>query len=398
MKILIWTKNIDMTCKGGPMGYCGNIKNYLLRNPCDEIDFYPQEATTENESVKKVSFKKGISALLQKNKYTNFFVVIYRIYFKKYPLSRADEALLSKYDYVHVHLAAEILRTFQHFNNGKTKVILTTHTPEPLIDEYIDRYGVRRLMTIFPFIRRFLLKRETLAYEKCNYIMFPVPEAKEPYEHKSMAHRDVFKAVSKKFFYVPTAIDELENTSSPTCCLDKFNIPENALKLCYVGRHNTVKGYDLLKRIAQKTWEKNPDVYFIVGGKQEPLCGLDDKRWIELGWVKTSDLLNEVDAFILPNKETYFDIILLEVLRQGVPVIISRTGGNKWMDAKKIEGIHCFDYGDENGCSDIIVELLANKNNGLIEKQKKANIEFFHRELCMEKYIANYLDAVRKLG
>jgi len=36
-----------------------------------------------------------------------------------------------------------------------------------------------------------------------------------------------------------------------------------------------------------------------------------------------------IDVFVLPNRMTYFDLVLLEVMSAGVPVIASATGGNK---------------------------------------------------------------------
>lgn len=405
MKVLIWTKKISLVNKGGPMGYCYNIKSYLDEHPCEEIDFYPGSVCLDSQKetaalinvTLKQRIKKKLVSFLQKNKYTSFALTIYSLYFRKYPLSAKDKELLKKYDFVHVHGSYEILSSFLDFKSAKTKVILTTHTPEPLIDEEIGRFGDEFLFRLLPCIRNFFLKREIKAYNRADLVMFPVPEAREPYINKSQYHKQAFVEIESKTFFVPTAINNLKNAPEKKFYLKKYDIPDDAFKICYVGRHNEVKGYDFLKKIAKKTWEKFPNAYFVIGGTESPMKGLCDSRWIELGWVNTCELLNEVDVFVLPNKETYFDIILLEVLRQGVPVIISKTGGNKWFVDKGVAGIHCVDYADVEGGAVLLQQLYVEKKNGRLELQRKANMEFFEKKLYMANYIENYLMSLKKI-
>jgi len=401
MKILIWTKNISLVNKGGPNGYCYNIKSYLDEHPCEEIDFYPgticlSDCNKKNALSCKTSLKRKIYHFIQKNRYIDFIITIYILFFQKKKLSVDDLNLLKKYDFVHIHGSYEMLRTFFNYRSSKTKVILTTHTPQPLIDEEVGRFRVQPLFKIFPFLRTYFLKKEVKAYQKADLVMFPVPDAREPYVNNSLYHKEIFKLIENKTFYVPTAINKLKTKPENKHSLDKYNIPRNALKVCYVGRHNDVKGYGMLKQIALHTWEQNPNVYFVIGGKEEPLKGLNDSRWIELGWVNTCELLNEIDAFILPNKETYFDIILLEVLRQGVPVVISKTGGNKWFEDKNVSGIHCYNYDDKEECSRILKQLYDDKNKGLLIHQKIANEQFFKENFYMPKYIDRYVSELKK--
>ena len=397
MKVLVWTKNFELKNSGGPMGYCYNVRSYLDENPNECIDFYPlKNSSVGLEKKQKWSLKRHISRILSSCRYTEFFIVLYRYYIKKIELSKSDYELLQKYDFVHVHLMSEVLQTFQYYK-GKTKVVLTTHTPEPMIDELIGRFNVQILMKFLPFIRNFCLKKEAHAYRSANYIMFPVPDAREPYVNRSKILSKTLDSLTEKTFYVPTSINRLHECPTNNDLLNKYNIPSGSLRVCYIGRHNEVKGYAFLRKVAKEIWKKE-DVYFIVGGTQAPLKGLNDKRWIELGWVKTPELLNCIDVFILPNKETYFDIILLEVLRQGVPVIISKTGGNKWFASKNMEGIKCFEYGNIDSCVSLIQRIVLQKKNGLLPEIGCSNKEYFCKELSMARYIENYVTSLEKLS
>lgn len=55
--------------------------------------------------------------------------------------------------------------------------------------------------------------------------------------------------------------------------------------------------------------------------------------------MNTNKLLKEVDVFILPNQKTYFDIIALEILRAGIPLVTTYTGGNKYLASLNDIGI-----------------------------------------------------------
>ena len=63
----------------------------------------------------------------------------------------------------------------------------------------------------------------------------------------------------------------------------KYGIPDNAFVISYAGRHNEIKGYADLKRLGEKLLaDKN--VYFLIAGKEEPMTGLKNDHWIEVGW------------------------------------------------------------------------------------------------------------------
>ena len=81
---------------------------------------------------------------------------------------------------------------------------------------------------------------------------------------------NALNSLTKKTFYVPTSVNRLPEEPANNDLLEKFNIPSDSLKVCYVGRHNEVKGYDFLRKVAKEIWKKE-NVYFVVGGTQAPL-------------------------------------------------------------------------------------------------------------------------------
>lgn len=394
MKILIFNRKLPLIKIGGPCGYMYNIYEYLKENPRGEISFYPDDF---KNTIRQRIYSKFERICVHKtvwSKLLNFVAILYLDYFFNYPLSSKEIDFINSFDYVHVHSVIFYLRFFYGNKKIKAKTILTSHSPEPLIDEISAEHGYFYWFNAHKKVRNFFIKRELLSYNDCSKIMFPVKDAREPYIHSSSLYRDCFEALNEKFFYVVTAVNDLTKNEENKHYLSRFNIPSASLRLCYIGRHTEVKGYDQLQLMAKKVWEKYPDVYFIIGGKEDPIHGLSDHRWIELGWVDTSALLNEIDVFILPNKNTYFDLILLEVLRQGNPVVLTRTGGNKWFYNKGMKGVLFYEYGDADQFLNDVGKCLDYKKNSCIENIKQQNRDFFCKEFNMKAYIENYLHSL----
>ena len=128
----------------------------------------------------------------------------------------------------------------------------------------------------------------------------------------------------------------------------------------------------------------------VACGKEEPMKGLKNKNWIEIGWTKDADsYINMSDIFVLPNRETYFDLVLLEVMSIGKIVIASRTGGNKYFE-KYDSGIFLYETEDE------FIELVTkikkmNEEERKIygEKNRQIYREFYNAQEFYLRYISN---------
>ena len=175
----------------------------------------------------------------------------------------------------------------------------------------------------------------------------------------------------------------------------KYGIPDNAFVISYAGRHNEIKGYADLKRLGEKLLaDKN--VYFLIAGKEEPMTGLKNDHWIEVGWTNDPhSLIAASDVFVLPNHETYFDLILLEVLSLGVPVVMSRTGGNKYFEQFKQTGIKFYDTLEE--AQDRILDIKKMPVDELCDA-KAGIIEMFNNEFTVEKFAKNYINIISEIA
>ncbi len=401
MKVLIWDKGFKLASVGGPVGYMFNIHEYLKENPCEQVSFYSDVCINKTDNSPYLNNDKdqnvikrcitGIRGALLKIKIMSFIHDLLIYYHRRVALCEKDRAILNQYDFVHVHHLPTLMSFFLK-NDIPAKIIFTTHFPEPLIDEIANARKCGWVLRLFPFLRNYYLEKEAKAISSVYKIMLPVKEAIEAYTNNNKVYRSLFNEINDKLFFVPTAIYPSEKIiSKQQTVIDKLNLDKSYLKVCFVGRHNQIKGYDQLQMIAEHFWKQNPNTYFIIGGKEEPMKGLADKRWIELGWVDTFALLNEIDVFVLPNKQTFFDLILIEVLRQGVPCIISRTGGNKWFEKFNLEGVKVFEYNDMRASSLYLSSFAAMKSKGELDRLRDLNRIFFKEHFTVDIYLKDYI-------
>ena len=385
MKILIWDKGIPLKNAGGPAGYLWNIKQYVDSVKDNEVVFYSDLIGTGKQGKSAItSLLLGVCHVL-KLEHLAHLIINYNY---KGALSREENDMLQGVDYVHFHTLSAACGYQKIMRDAGIKTILTIHSPEPLIDELNGRDN-----TIMSDSKReHYIKRETAIMSKVDYLMFPVPGAIECYTSASPIYENFFadNDVQKRIFFVPTALPDKAKPGIEGY-LAKSNLPSDAKRVCYVGRHNTIKGYTYLKDVANKVWEKDPNVFFIIGGKMEKEGPNPDSRWIELGWVNTISLLQEVDVFVLPNQQTYFDIIALEILRDGTPLVTTLTGGNKYLSEVNNGGIIFIPKDNASEAADIIVDLLS--KNKVDNKTREIYLEHF----TMPKYIERYKTEVSKL-
>ena len=410
MKVLIWDKDFSLKDTGGPAGYLYKVHEYLKQTPTDEIIFYSDIFADNSfedsnwEILKKALLGKiplkviwgKIVRRLTKQTFDNFRM-LFHTYYAVPPLSEKEINLMNSVDYVHFHLISSVLRYYPYFKYINSKTILTTHTPEPNITEIEGYRSAVKRMTQYKWVKDKLLKREAFGYQVVDYIMLPVPTAQEAYTSNCPILKKAFYELQNKIFYVPTAIQESVSINQEKQKEYAEKLSSYPFKVCFIGRHNSIKGYDKLQDIAKSCWQKNPNITFVIGGTEKPMMRLDDSRWIELGWIDTSALLESIDMFVLPNKQTYFDLILLEVLRQGIPCILSETGGNKWFINKHINGIYGYEYDDVEAAANLIVHLSHKANTTEWSEIRSNCLEEFKRYYTMSTYVDTYLSQLKLL-
>lgn len=377
-KILIF-KPINSVCpKGGPAGYLYNLKS-ALDNLGYKVDFLAEE-NIENKSNIKRYIPKRILDFLRAIKYKNI-------------LSCKKKGLedWNKYDVIHFHETTSMYYYRDFLNQYKGIVVLTSHSPCAYHKELISQLN----KFDYKIFKKELDKMEQIdeyAFKRANYIIFPCKEAEEPYYHSWNRYKKVRD--ESKIRYLYTGIDKCIYKKSKNEIREKYGLSKEDFVIGYVGRHNEIKGYDDFIKIGTAAIEKE-NIKVLVAGKEGKIKAPNDSNWIEVGWTNDPySIINAVDVFVLPNKETYFDIVMLEVMSLGKIILTTYTGGNKVFSQFEDAGV--FFYNNE---SEFLEKLKNIKSLSQVQKNKyeTRNCEIFNQLFTSSNFANNYINLINSL-
>lgn len=225
------------------------------------------------------------------------------------------------------------------------------------------------------------LQIERDAFVHADFVLFPSRDAMEPYFSTWPEFENLI--AGKNLLFAETGVEEKPAPARERRdAEEKFGLSHEAkFRVCYLGRHNGIKGYDVLTKAARILRERSPETEFAVGGNAGPISAPTAlPTWRECGYVNPRELLSACDIFVLPNRETYFDLVLLEALSSGIPILASRTGGNRSV-AEKTRGVILFDSDD--GGKNLAREILR------VSEMPKADLENLGHE-NREAYLRHY--------
>lgn len=386
-KVLIYFPESKLAPTGGPAGYLYNLKNGLdamkAKSDLDiEITFYNALPNRFEDNIKLKS--KVPNRILELRRALNDVCFLK----KRFPI----DPKLKEYDIIHFHWTEEMYLNRDTLKDYKGKIILTSHSPCVMYKEKIGRLNPSDYRLLKCKVDR-LEEMDIYAFERADYIIFPCEEAEEPYYHTWDKYESIRK--KEKYRYIPTGIVGCHAKVARDEYREKWNIPETAFVVSYVGRHNEIKGYGDLKKIGSQML-KDRNVYFLVAGQEEPMQGLEDDHWIEVGWTDDPhSLIAASDIFVLPNHETYFDLILLEVLSLGIPVVLSNTGGNKYFKMFKQAGMRFFDTLSQ--AEEYIQEFQEMSKDEYITVGTSLK-ELFAKEFSVVEFAKRYVEMISKIA
>lgn len=403
---------------GGPPGYLANLLSGLNRidhydKPLIVFNTYKGKKPLQPTAHKKIGIaevaKKAIGVFpggkhfyakyisrFQKDSYKSMYNFLHDL-----DAIMPDQNLTNEIDWtrtktIHVHTAAEVVKIKNYLRAqflDNVKVVLTCHTPESCANEqYALSIASGQDETRARKIQAMWLELEKRAYREADIMIFPSKEAMEPLLHDIEGFSDII--AHKDIRYMATGSKKLTSSLTREEAKKKYGVLGKTV-IGYIGRHNSIKGYDLLKDAAEIVLDQAQNAVFLIGGSQgkeyEPL---HDAHWVEIGWVNPADMLQAVDVFVLPNRQTYYDLVLLEVLSMGVPVVATATGGNK--SVKKIaRDIELCDVNAESIADGILNVIRLTPS----EREKMGcRIQETYQNYFTETHMAQrYIDTVCKI-
>ena len=325
----------------------------------------------------------------QKSKKKSFFLRPFlSIYKKGHLMKKKLGKKIAEYDCIHAQ-SIEDCYCLRHTLKYKGKIILTNHNPEPLFGERIGetKKGFKS------FILRKLFNRvEAKAYKYANAYIFPSPMAMSIYNAFPG-----FKKYSrgKPVDFVITGAKKKEVSINSRFFREKYGLTSDDYLVSFIGRHNYIKGYDRLIDSFDIIKKEGCKV-IVAGSKASEYSYPNDDDWKELGYITDAhNLIAASDLLVVPNRNTYFDLIIIEALSCGRIVLSSNTGGNIDI-SKTAEGLVLFDNNDNSDLARRIIEIKEYSD----EKRKKlerSNSEYYVNHCTIEQFATNYNKALTSI-
>ncbi|WP_177161857.1 glycosyltransferase family 4 protein [uncultured Fusobacterium sp.] len=392
MKVLIWKKEKDLSNCGGDTGYLWNLNFFLKKENIKEIEFIDKNFV-KRDLIKRLEKRKDeiknffVSSKVEKQKNELIYSLKRDMKIKK--------EYLNKFDFIHFHSSKELYKNLENLKNIKPKIILQSHSPELQSMENLEKeVGLKNLENDIEFIEKYK-EYDYKSFERADYLIFPCEEAMEPYL-KDNQMKKILEAKKERINFISTGLVEKYENRDDEYFYKKYNIPKDAIIISYIGRHNKIKGYDLLVKASEKILEKYKNVYFVIAGNEDKeIKKPNSKYWIECGWTNEGlKIMKNSDLFILPNRETYFDLIFLELLSQNATILCSYTGGNKYFEKYSSQKIKFF---ERENIDDLIKKFDEFYPILKILKEKEDNLKIFKENFTIDKFGKNYLELLKKL-
>ncbi|CAM2870543.1 glycosyltransferase family 4 protein [Lactobacillus crispatus] len=386
MKILICMNKNELKPIGGPVGYLYNLSYGLSMIGDKQVHFL-----NENKVITESNFLSKIKKIVpHRLKYKLWLIkTVNKIINNDGKVANID---FNDYDAIHFHSTADLYKNRKLLKDFKGRIILTSHTPEAPYLEWADLLNENSIPNSEKKIKQ-LKNIDIYAFKRCTDIIFPCKEAMDPYIHTFEYFRDNYKKLIQKITFLPTGI---KRPDVITKAVIPFKKDKDNFIVCYVGRHNSIKGYDILLNAAKKIQNIDKKIKFVIAGKEGPLYHDEKlKNWKEMGWTNNPlGIEAESDLFVLPNRETYFDLALIEAMSVPSVILASYTGGNKYLKKFDSDAINFF---ESENIDDLVNKILLIKKKGITDNLREKNLEMYNKNFTPEIFAKNYIEKITKI-
>ncbi|MEI6385622.1 MAG: glycosyltransferase family 4 protein [Spirochaetota bacterium] len=402
-RILVW-HSFPLKAGGGPSGYLYIYYMFLqsrglgasadfLADICDISGLFKESRGMIQGGVDKLADAFG--RIHERTQAGHAARQSYRRAKRKF---RSDWSLhpdVSTYDIIHFHSSWELVKSSAILRGFHGKIILSSHSPLPWHMEYLDSLSAKgRNDAISPRLERLLEAIDREAFERADFVMSPCQSAMDGYGR----HWGIFDTLmaGKATIHIPTAIAMRQ--ASPLADFRKsLGLEENAQLFLFGGRHNEAKGYDLLVKAAEALFAASPRACVLVVGNEAPLHGPAHSRWIELGWRgDMAAIMASCDWLVLPNREAYFDLVLLEAMAAGLPAVVSAVGGNLHFSDLEGRGLLFHRPGEAASLAECLL-AAASMEFGQLNSFKQNCRERVLSAHGFDQYQRSYQDALYKV-
>ena len=270
-----------------------------------------------------------------------------------------NEINAHEYKYIFFH-DCETFEHCKHLIRPNQTVILQSHSPElPSTEAKASNHH--------PNFVKFLENAEKNSFERADIIIFPHEDCVPLYESLNFDKNKVQYILSGG------------KTSSQ---LKKYPLEKDKINLLYIGRRNKIKGFDIVLENFKKAQKKRKDINLIIVGNGEHI---ESEDIYDVGATNTPlNWYYSADYIINANRQSYFDLSVIEALSTGTPLILASNYGHNYYQEKS-SGIINFNSNNPDELENILLNKI--KKN---QDKNSENIALYNDELSGTKYYERF--------
>lgn len=309
---------------GGPAGFIAhNLHNKIHENYALSEDFINENL------IFKVKRKLLINSSIKN--------------YMKYYFGKVNA---HKYKYIYFHDAF----TFEYCKDlisNKQVVIFQPHSPERLYQE-VQATNSNDLEKV-----RIAKMAEENAFLRADILVFPNDGCLSIYQELINGNQQIeyiLSGAQKKYGKLVDTTKLIDNSK---------------INLMFIGRRNKIKGFDILINTFNEISQYRDDLNLILIGSGEKVV---HKNIIDIGFSDNPiGWYNSVDYLVNVNRQSYFDLSIIEALSTGVPIIMSHNNGHNYYKDKS-SLIRTYDINEDGKLFEILMSLnnkrdYSNKQN-----------------------------------
>lgn len=198
------------------------------------------------------------------------------------------------------------------------------------------------------------------AFKRADILIFP--------NHDSTKIYTSLISPKSKVYYLTSGAKQVED-------LRKYPINNEKIQLLYIGRRNKIKGFDIIQESFDNAYKIKKDINLILIGNGDKI---EKEGVFDIGFSHSPHhWIYNCDYVINCNRQSYFDLSVIETLSIGTPLILSTNFGHKEFAEDKSKGI--IDIGEPT------VQNLTNALLSPVLRKKELNQEAIEENQLLYK-------------
>jgi glycosyltransferase involved in cell wall biosynthesis len=338
-RVLIFNNYSLSITDGGPSGF---LAQNLLGHYSKYYDFYTTDfsGSRKNRLATKMSSLSGLSKITAKksglnseNSFLDWGLNAQRIF--KYTKAK-------QYKFIYFHDVWQLKFCLPLLNYSQI-VTLQCHCPELPSSETSSQSKFTQVDVDW------CKQAEKDAFNRANILIFPNKYVVEIY--------DSLINPASKIYYLSSGCKSRSD-------LRKYPV-NDGIKILYIGRRNKIKGFDIILEAFRRVYESRKDINLILVGNGEQII---EEGIFDIGFTSTShQWIYNCDYVVNCNRQSYFDLSVLESLSLGTPIILSANYGHKQFLEDRSQGIINFGLPTVENLEKILLSSLLRRKNDNFE-------------------------------